>query len=57
MSAQQQSAGELVRVGMYTAAGTIIVYAAVALVLQYAGHKQREQQRELGTGCTCKGGR
>lgn len=56
MSAQQQSAGELVRVGVYTAVGTIIVYASVALALQYANHKRREQ-RELGTGCTCKGGR
>lgn len=50
---------DLIREGMYTAIGTIIIYAAVGLILQYVSRSRGSDTPSLGLdmGCSCKAGR
>lgn len=54
---------DLIREGMYTAIGTIIIYAAVGLILQYVNHVRGGSNTPsvgslgLDMGCSCKAGK
>lgn len=52
---KEQTGMQLIRVGAYTACGTLLVYGALALALSMARTRAAAAARPEGCGCGCGG--